>query len=147
MTPIRTFFAAVPFAAYVWTAGIVAVGAGVTGFIVHERQVGALNEKLRTVEVERKAATAHADSMLVIARIATENANDSVYAARLLVAHSQALQAATRRAAALAGSERAAAERVLADSLASVVALRGAQKPLRPAVARHVRLLIQPRDL
>ena len=122
---MRKLLTAVPFAAYVWTTGIVAALAGVTGFIVHERQVGALNEKVRTVEVEREAATAHADSMLALARIATENAKDSVYAARLLVAHSQALQAATRRAAALAGSERAAAERVLADSLASVVALRG----------------------
>ena len=122
---MRKLLANIPFAAYVWTAGIVAVGAGVTGFIVHERQVGALNEQVKSVEAAHKQAVAHADSMLALARIATENAKDSVDAARALVAHGEALQASTRRAAAIAGSERAAAERVLADSLASVVALRG----------------------
>ena len=122
---MRKLLAAVPFAAYVWTATGVAIVGGVIAFTVQQRKIGAFNEQLRTVETERKRAVAHADSMLTIARIATENAKDSVDAARALVAHSEALQAATRRAAAVAGSERAAAERVLADSLASVVALRG----------------------
>ena len=119
------FLSAIPFRVYVATAAVVAIGAGFTAFVIHERQLGALNEKVRTVEAERKAAVAHADSMRVIAQVATQSASDSVAKAMALVAKGRVLEARTREAATVAGTERERATALLRDSLATLANLRG----------------------
>ena len=121
----RKLLAAVPLAIYLWSGGIVAVGAGLTTFIIHERNVGARAERLKAEAVIHKAAVAHADSMVVLARIATQEAIDSVRTAMALVEKGKALEAKTRDAARAAGDARARAEAILADSMASLVQLRG----------------------
>ena len=83
---MRKLLANIPFATYVGIAAVVAIGAGFTAYTLHERAMGALNEKVRTVEAERKAAVAHADSMALLARTATQSASDSVAKAMALVA-------------------------------------------------------------
>ncbi len=113
-----------PFKDYLIGAGVLAVIGGGIGYTLHERSVGALNEKLKNTE-----ATAHVqlDSVARRSQDAVQAASQAQAAqtqALRLVAAGEALRAKTDSVARSATDERARSERVLADSLATVSGLR-----------------------
>ena len=122
-----------PFKDYLIGAGVLAVIGGGIGYTLHERSVGALNEKLKNTE-----ATAHVqlDSVASTSRTAQEAASQAQAAktqAMKQVAVSGAAKAKADSSAQEAADARALADRALADSSATVAQLRAALSELRSA--------------
>ena len=113
-----------PFKDYLIGACVLAVIGGGIGYTLHERSVGALNEKLKNTE-----ATAHVqlDSVASTSRTAQEAASQAQaqkLSALRLVAAGEALRAKQDSIVKESANEREAATKLLADSLASLGQLR-----------------------
>src|ERR1019366_8302661 len=105
-------------------AGLVLVGALVGGFIQHERTLGAQKVLLAQEKVRGDSLAKDTVKTRQIAQEAVKQAQAANTAAVAQVAAGRLLQAKTNAAAKSASAERDAANQILADSLATIDALR-----------------------
>ena len=109
---------------YLYLAGAIVLVLGYVGWSVHERQVGALKVLLHVADSTHYADSTAAVRLAAIAKAASDSALALRQKAYVEVQKDRALGVKTDSVIAASANERARAERMLADSVATVAQVR-----------------------